>query len=248
MRYLLVILCLILPFHSRAGEPVRILSLGACISTGEHLQALQERMVRAGATHYEFVGPVERPGAPKPTFRLGFGGMKYLDILNGRSFKTEWQPGAREVVPKVKPDLILLLGGTNNIVSLGPDQLGPIQKEWSLLVDFLVAARPEASVLIAPITNVHPTGKWAHRQASIDAFNRWMQEEIARRAAKGERLYYVSEAPRLAPEDFKEDGLHPLTSGQIAIGEAWFQALKKHGLLPYETPQPPPGAKGDGHD
>lgn len=233
MRYLLFSLCLLLPFHAHASEPVRILSIGASISTGEHLQALQERMIRAGATHYEFVGPVERPGAPKPTFRLGFGGMKYLDMLNGRTSKTEWQPGAREVVPEVRPDLILLMGGTNNIVSLGPDQLGPIQKEWSLLVDFLVAERPEAPVLIAPITNVHPEGKWAHRQVSIDAFNRWVQEETARRAAKGQRLYYIAEMPRLTPEDFKEDGLHPLVSGQIALGEGWFQALKKHDLLPY---------------
>ncbi|HWL53927.1 MAG TPA: GDSL-type esterase/lipase family protein [Chthoniobacteraceae bacterium] len=234
MRYLLLTLCLFLTVNARASEPVRILSIGASISTGEHLQALQERMIRAGATHYEFVGPVERPGAPKLTPRLGFGGMKYLDMLNGRSFKTEWQPGAREVVPQVRPDLILLMGGTNNIVSLGPDQLGPIQKEWSLLVDFLVAERPDAPVLIAPITNVHPNGKWAHRQPSIDAFNQWMQEEIARRAAKGQRLYYVSEMPRLAPEDFREDGLHPVVSGQIAIGEGWFQALKKHQLLPYD--------------
>lgn len=224
--------------ESAPPATLKLMTIGASLSRGEHLQELQRLLVENGVTWFEFVGPVSEKGTPRPTNRQSYGGMKFGDMLNGRMSKGQWQTGARESVPQYQPDVFLLLGGTNNVIRADISGLDDAKKEWSELVDYLICERPRAVFYISTVPPVHPEGKWAKQQPGFDAFNQWLREEITRRAESGQRLFVVETGREIAREDYRDDGLHLLESGQKKIGRAWFDALQKDGFLKFQGEPP----------
>lgn len=217
--------------YGTATSALRILNIGDSLSNGTHLQTLQEHFVEAGFPRYDFVGPAHKTGNPRNTPRQAYGGMRLADMLHGRERDGRFQPGAMESLPKFSPNVILLLGGTNNIVRLDPESLGPMQEDLHALVDFLVESAPEAIVFVSNIPPVHSESRWAGQLETIQVYNEWLRDYLAERRGAGDQLVLVDFASKITETDFADDGLHLNETGQQKLGTVWFDALDDHGLL-----------------
>lgn len=216
-----------------AGDAISIMSVGDSISRRGHLQTLQECLQSAGITNYEFVGPVSMPGEPKPTNRLAYGGNTLEDILDGRVLNGEHYANVPDAVAAYQPDIVLLMGGINNIVRLKDGEgLEETEQAWNALVDYFATQCPKTMVFVGGITPVNSKKAYASRQTLIDKFNAYLEAEVRSRQLKGQKLVYVDTGSTLNDADFNSDGLHPNPSGDTKIGKAWFQALKNSGETP----------------
>ncbi|HWL52529.1 MAG TPA: GDSL-type esterase/lipase family protein [Chthoniobacteraceae bacterium] len=215
------------------GKPaLRILNIGDSISKGGHLTALQKHLVEAGFTDYEFVGPFKRSGKPKPTDRQAYGGMTIKQMLHGRVRDGKEEPGAMKSVPEYRPNVILFLGGINNLVHVKPGNLPAVEAEWNELIDYLTGELPEATIFASLVIAVHPERKWAAKQPVIDQFNAWVKQAVAERSAKGQKIVLVDLNRAISPDDYRPDGLHLVATGDAKLGETWFEALREHGVVP----------------
>lgn len=219
-----------------AGDMISIMSVGDSISRRGHLQALQECFQSAGITNYEFVGPVSMPGEPKPTNRLAYGGNTLEDILDGRILKGEQYTSAPSAVATYQPDIVLLMGGINNIVRLKDGEgLEKTEQAWNAIADCFATQCQKITVFVGGITPVNSKKAYASRQTLIDEFNAYLEAEVRSRQLKGQKLVYVDTGSTMNDADFNADGLHPNPSGDTKIGKAWFQALKNSGETPLKT-------------
>jgi len=221
-----------------AEDTVSIMSIGDSISRRGHLQTLQECLQAAGITNYEFVGPVEMPGEPKPTNRLAYGGNTLEDMLNGRVLKGEQYVSVSQAMTAFRPDIVLLMGGINNIVRLKEGEgLEQAEHTWEALVDCLVTHSPKTMIFIGSVTPVNSEKSYANRQSLIDRLNAYLAKQVHERHLKGQRVIYVETGAAFNNSDFNSDGLHPNRSGDTKIGKAWFQALQNSSAIPSkETP------------
>lgn len=210
-----------------AGDAISIMSIGDSISRRGHLQTLQESFQSAGIANYKFVGPVSMPGEPKPTNRLAYGGNTLEDMLNGRILNGERYPSVSDAVTTYRPDIVLLMGGINNIVRLkNGEGLEETEQAWNALADYFADQCPETTVFIGGVTPVNSKKAYASKQVLIDRFNAYLEAEVRSRQLKGQKLIYVDTGSAFNNSDFNADGLHPNHSGDVKIGDAWFQVLR----------------------
>lgn len=228
-----ILACLFLLFavSAPAGEVTSIMSVGDSISRRGHLQALQKCLVDAGITDYEFVGPVSMPGDPKPTNRLAYGGNTLEDIFKGRVVEGEKFVALPEAISTYHPDVILLMGGMNNIVRLKEGMnLNHMEHAWAIVIDYLVSHCPQATIFAGSVTPVDSQKSYAGKNAVITKFNAYLAEAVQARHLKGEHLIYVDTGSAMNDADFNADGLHPNPLGDVKIGQAWFHALQNSGI------------------
>jgi lysophospholipase L1-like esterase len=114
-------------------------------------------------------------------------------------------------------NVVLLMAGTNDMfnstmAAAAPAQLGS-------LIDEIVAAWPQAAVLVASLTpfvnNVS--------EANVLIFNPTIPGIVSERAAAGKRVLFVSMANVTVGELY--DGLHPDDAGYAVMAQAWYAGL-----------------------
>ncbi|KAH8800307.1 hypothetical protein F5884DRAFT_904986 [Xylogone sp. PMI_703] len=224
------------------GVELRIQPLGDSITHG-YLSSddggYRSRLLTlASGTHLQFVGSVQN-GNTMPfneSWHEGHDG-KVIDEI------AEY---AKLSLPD-RPNLILVHAGTNDMrqptgqpycVSDCPDRLGS-------LIDEILDACPDATVLVAQITPIEDTAANSRRLT----YNAAIPDVVSARASQGKHVELVS-MEGLTLDDLK-DGLHPTDAGYEMMAEVWMAGIQKvvsNGWIkaPVGPEFVPPGSGGKG--
>lgn len=220
--------------------PLKILRMGDSITRyAASDPGLGQRLDEAGLRH-EMVGSQEWPGKGPGSRMEGYNGVPIQFFT--RLQKQFGQPDTinREAVPldlaleRFRPDLVLLMVGTNNLGST--DQPGieetTLRGHLEQLLDRLHELAPAAHVIVAtapPADNGY-TG-WphmAHRNERTAAYNEQVvRPAVAARAAQGRPISLADMFAALDPATDLADGVHPNDAGKAKINAMWFAAVQE---------------------
>ena len=224
------------------GSPLTILEVGDSIAaTNQHRRRLQERL-QANGVDFDFVGDNEFTafGQAADINHQAFSGQRIGSFLNGRAINGVIERGLVDVLPIYQPDVILVLGGYNNLAQERVGQgLSASIDEYEELVDFVFArASEDVQVLFSNVTDFDPDGRFGHQRANVEEWNAWLANDVALRQSEGQEIYIVDNFSNVTLSDLGPDGLHLLESGQNIVGDNFFDALVSSGAIAVAVPEP----------
>jgi lysophospholipase L1-like esterase len=137
---------------------------------------------------------------------------------------------------EVYPDIVLIMAGTNDIHQDTP--VTTICSRMTALLDWFAVHRPRTKVIIAQIVPYDDVSNKSHgRNDAVKAFNRWLRDTIPAKYPRATlvdmyapfvdasgNLKHASNAPDAI---YLSDGIHPSHGGYIAMGDIWFEAVRK---------------------
>ena len=209
-------------------------------------------MLNEAAIKYLFVGCTANNSNPAmiaagQQFHNGYGSWR-IDSLRA-NLDGNYQPwgdpnmggywltgGTGALRQPVFPDIVLLLAGTND---LGAGATEPVlESRMTDLLTWFQKNRPKSRVFVATVPPRGPekAGYEAYNKA-VDAFNSWLASKVS---GMGIQFYlvnlhalFVDESGNVkgsaAPDGiFLKDGIHPSHNGYVAMGDAWFRAIKPY--------------------
>ena len=134
----------------------------------------------------------------------------------------------------VFPDIVLLLAGTND---LGQGATEPVlESRMTELLTWFKTKRPKSQVFVGtvPPRGLDKPGFETYNPAVI-AFNGWLAKKVPTFGAKFLLVdicaLFVNREGKVKGGDspdgiFLADGIHPSHNGYVAMGDAWFKAMK----------------------
>jgi lysophospholipase L1-like esterase len=135
--------------------------------------------------------------------------------------------------PRLFPDFILLMIGTNDInrqfeVDQAPAKLDHL---ISLISDRSTGLKPNAKLIVSnilPIDDAHNQFAWpgadSNRNRDVDIFNATIPGIVAAHRGRGENVFFT-DVHRLFSLTDIADGLHPTPAGFDKLGDAWYSAI-----------------------
>jgi lysophospholipase L1-like esterase len=217
-----------------AGAPCRILPLGDSLTFGVgsagpgggYRVPLYHRVLAAKQA-VTFVGsqangPATVDGVVFPRGHEGYRGYA-IEAGGGRDGLARI---VEEIVSAARPQVVLLLAGTNDVGATiidpahAPDRLGA-------LIDRIVQAAPEALIVAAQI----PPSMNDATNARIQAFNGALPAVIEARVRAGRHVQLVDAYQALAGQASYRTTLmfnefHPNDAGYARIADRWYEALQ----------------------
>jgi lysophospholipase L1-like esterase len=199
-------------------RPIRIMPLGDSITwgypnapvTGGYRLSLYQLLTNANIP-MDFVGTQVSP-APGLFYPNHEGHSGYrIDQIDDPYFLS-W------VNTVASPDVILLLIGTNDI-GQDYDPTNAIVR-LDALISHITTDRPNARVIVA---NLLARSDATDNNMINTLFNPFVPGVVAQHVANGEQVYFWDLHAALTVAD--TDGLHPIPSGYIKIGNQWFNAI-----------------------
>jgi lysophospholipase L1-like esterase len=159
-------------------------------------------------TKYHIAGSQVSGDLPDP-YNEGYNGALISEIatnINGS-------------LSSMRPNVVLIHAGTNDMnrpvdPDTAPDRLGD-------LIDEVVAACPDAAVLVAEIIVIADSDSNSRRET----YNAAIPDVVSARANAGKQVMLVDMSNLLTTDDLI-DGLHPLDQGYNKMGDAWFSAIQ----------------------
>ncbi|WP_179049859.1 SGNH/GDSL hydrolase family protein [Nostoc sp. TCL26-01] len=148
----------------------------------------------------------------------------------------EKQPGSvRDWVQKTKPDVVLVMLGTNDFFGdkvRGDKTSGLLKESLPGIIDSILSIRPQAAVVVASI----PPFKW-DIQKGVDqnktktTANEFLKQYISQLSAQKKRIFFVDMHTAIINQSnqeniFSPDGVHLNNQGNKLIAEEWSCALK----------------------
>jgi lysophospholipase L1-like esterase len=127
---------------------------------------------------------------------------------------------APDLMKRYKPDVVLLMTGSNDISATG-DSPAQLRSEMRQLLDTIAANRPNAKIFVSTLTPL------ASDQAGSDlipAANRAIKAAVADAARKGQNVELVQ--PKLSLSDLV-DGVHLSAGGHAKLAQAWYSAVMR---------------------
>lgn len=238
--FLIASLLALMFFPNVSFAELRILEVGDSIAaTDIHRRRLQQRLQAEGVAH-DFVGDNQAIafGQTDDINHQAFSGQRITSFLNGRG---NVERGLIEVLPIYEPDVILVLGGYNNLAQERVGEgLTASRQEYEDLVDFIFAATSDddVQVLFSNVTDFDPNGLFGHQRANVQEWNAWLASDIALRQSQGQNISIVDNFSNVSLGDLNSDGLHLSNSGQNIVGDNFFDALVSSGAVPAAVPEP----------
>jgi hypothetical protein len=198
------------------AEPCKILPLGDSITDG--LTTVGGYRIRlfelatAGGKSITFVGGSKN--GPEMV-----GGKLFPRSHEGHSGWTITQIDGLVPEPalSVKPNIILLHIGTNDMSSMGSQAPARLEK----LLDELTTGAPDALLVVATIIPL------PFAADAVDAFNAAIPAMVEKRAKAGKHVLLVDQFEGY-PEDELPDGVHPSPAGYAYMGETWYAAISRY--------------------
>jgi len=121
------------------------------------------------------------------------------------------------VVADFGPNIVLVHLGTNDLnlgqASGAPDRLGT-------LIDHIVAAAPDALVVVAKIIPL------PGQAAAVTTFNNAIPGVVKQRADAGKHVIVVDQFSALTSSDM--DQVHPFESGYEKMAVVWYTGIKPY--------------------
>ncbi len=221
--------------------PLRILALGDSITQGPSefrggYRGPLHRLLAETGVHTEFVGSSTREsaGLVQPRHE-GHPGFSIEQIRNGAQTDHSESTPLRETLARERPDLVLLLIGTNNLYVGDPVACAALAGE---LIDIILAAESRPALLVGGILPILPGLKpWGgvvpdDVTVRVAAYNRLLGEAVARRAAAGHRIAFVDHTPAgQAADTHLADGVHLAEPANRRLAASWFAAVVRAGWL-----------------
>lgn len=142
---------------------------------------------------------------------------------------------AASAIPQFQPDVVLFMGGTNNIYWL--DDAGALAASLRLseTIETILTLKPDVSLYVAQISPVNNT---VYPNNRAERYNSLIPGIVAGYAARGYAIHLVDQFSGLASAvgpaqekwyDFFEDGEHPLEPGFGYLARAWRDAILANG-------------------
>ena len=211
---------------SGADESVlRIMPLGDSITAGYHVGKGGYRdhlrgMLQKNGIHVDFVGRnVDMSNGIADPEHEGYSGAT-IDLIAQK---------ADEALPQLKPDIILLFAGTNDIrVNGANDQpSNPVYwkdapQRFEKLLSTIKRKSPQAIIFVGTLM---PYAKaWAAREDAALEYNAKLAEIVSKEKAQGTKIYLVDFRKTVDATDLA-DGLHPNAKGYEKMAQAWAEAM-----------------------
>jgi lysophospholipase L1-like esterase len=198
---------------------------------GGYRKYLQDKLI-AAAIPFEFVGELDygaygHEGVVDPDFSpyhhglAGFGSLGILqggvvptpmDVLNAKEVAEIRVPGIVQVLEKHKPDMILLMSGTNGCDAAQRD-----------LLIHTALGHFSGQLFVATIPPQKPPRDGYENVGAYNASLAGVVEELAK---SGKPITYVDINAALTTDELRPDGVHPNDDGMQKIAETWWNVLK----------------------
>jgi lysophospholipase L1-like esterase len=227
---------------------IRVMALGDSITAGVGPHGSPSR---DGGYRGELGALLERDG-----YKVAFVGSRTDDsagIVNRahegwpgyvvRSFPSDPGPGqlygalVRSALQRADPDVVLLMAGTNDLLRLERHVPGytlpAILTSMNLLIGEIVAQRPNAIVVVAPVVASPRIGACTLRDFTGDdpcsaASDGGLHAIADAYAERGARVAFVPAMASAVPRDRDHfpDGIHPTgAAGYDVVASVWFSAI-----------------------
>lgn len=167
---------------------------------------------------------VDMPEAKLEFFNRGISGNTVVNL------KQRWQKDAIDM----KPDLLSILIGTNDVGRAGPKgvALDAWEVDYRGILDASRAANPELRIVllnpfVLPVGRLAQKEAWDFRRAGIDKLN----VIIAKLAKEYEAVHirtqeiFNAAAEAVDPAHWMWDGIHPLPQGHELIARNWIREV-----------------------
>jgi lysophospholipase L1-like esterase len=119
-----------------------------------------------------------------------------------------------------RPDIILLLIGTNDILNPQVHDFPNAPYRLSALIDQITTTAPGTDLLVASVTPLD----YPLANQRVMAFNAEIPAIVAAHAHQGQSVYFVDMFAALSPTDLG-DGIHPNAVGYDKMAQVWYKAL-----------------------
>lgn len=243
MRNIVALIIVLLAGIVGSAAPVRIMPMGDSITygvgvPGGYRTELYRDLTGAGLS-FQFVGS-GNDNASATLAAVGqtaqdgipyFTTQNVIDALHGSIDAVPGAPyGNGGNWLSVAPDVIALQIGTNDVSNIGNETPSQTASSLSALIGDLVAAEPNAKIIVASVTpRSDPTFNADNR-----AYNALIPGVVQSYASEGDHVSFLDMYAVLNPAtDISSDGIHPNAGGYDKMGDAWAGAIEAA-----EVPEP----------
>ncbi len=218
------------------------ITFGAGVNTSGYRYPLFINLTRAGIG-FHYIGqnpehsldlPVDQqhhngyPGATIEDIQNNLqGDMKSADMVVP-NYGGHWMTGGKADGAALKPDVILLLIGANNIYHKPKDcDAKKMQEPYRKLVQWFLTNRPDSHLIISTVL---PMAKEPRQNETVIEFDKWLKSEAPSWGPKC-RLVDICQlflnADGSANTKLLADGIHPNKGGYDVMAEAWSKAIEE---------------------
>jgi lysophospholipase L1-like esterase len=216
-------------------EPIKILLLGDSITEGSPdfaggYRGVLACLLKAADIRAEFVGSksVNSDGLASP-WHEGHPGFSLQHLIQGHTSEYSRSRPLVETLQRFRPDLILLLAGTNNLYFDAPqDVLGLMQT----LLDQAFDTLPQTGLLLGTLLAIRPGEKpWGavipeDVVSRVADFNRQLSDLVDRFRNQGRSIALVDTASCVKSfDELLPDGVHPRPIVYERMATQWLEGI-----------------------
>lgn len=241
------------------GTAISIMPLGDSITKGAtdsgsgYRDQLFTDLTNAGIT-FKFVGAATTNTSNQllnagQQYHNGFGSFRTDSIRVNLDGITQpagdnnqggfWLTGGNTTGPQLNrapvfPDIVLIHAGTNDVGQ--NTALATMQTRLTDLLNWFKTNRPQAEIFVGQIVPWSDAVKGTTGfNAKVKAYNSWLATAVP---TLGSHFHVVDlyslfvDSAGLLKTGWLSDGIHPAHVGYVAMGDAWFQAIKSYLNVP----------------
>ncbi len=248
------------PFLTK-GENIKVMPIGDSITLGKndglggYRRVLYEwllsggyRITYVGKQNLVCHGPATCSDGSIP-WHEGYGSFRTDMILNGGTAEKEVAPPLTTTLANFKPDIVLLMLGTNDIIQ--NYQLDALEARLEKIIETIYAANRKTMIVVASIAPIN-TPKWAEKESRVVSYNTALAALVKKQAALGHKIAFADVHASLVERGLSGDGVHPGNQGYAQMAQVFYRVLtggeppqidRKNPLL---VPPPAPSETGVG--
>ncbi len=216
------------------GENVKVMPVGDSITLGkdqcaggyrrvlyEWLIADGYRVTYVGKQNLVLNGPALCSDGSIP-WHEGYGSFRTDMTLNGGTAERLSAPPLTTTLEKFKPDVVLLMIGTNDI--LQDYELDGLEMRFGKIIEAIYAADANTAIVVASIAPIKRE-QWADKEARVISYNAALADMVKKQASLGRRIAFADIYGSLVERGLSRDGVHPEDLGYAQMAQVFYRVL-----------------------